>query len=52
MGSDSCVVERRNGVVLMEGLEVESWTLESNQSVWSSVHLQSGWEGGMIWTQH
>lgn len=52
MGGDSCVVERGNGVGLMEGLEVGSWAVETNHSIWSSVHLQSGWEGGMIWIQH
>lgn len=43
LSGDSYVVERGNGVVLMEALEVGSRAVEANHSVWSSVHLQSGW---------
>lgn len=33
VGGDSCIVQRGNGVVLMEMLEVESWALETSHLV-------------------
>ena len=33
VGGDSCIVQRENGVVLMEMLEVESWALETSYLV-------------------